>query len=213
MACLKNCERLFAAFRTVSCTRVFPEIQLRQVQQGNGASMSTATGQRVRPQLGVRNRAVASTPTYHVHDAFAREEPMHSVKQTTVQRSVILGFQNGLRDLRISTNVFPLSLSGSSNFLQSIVHIVRPSHIAIVCSSSCVLQNSSRRCVDQEDCSKFASPQVTTIVSAWSTLLGISQLRTFTIACVKESGHFDWSESRAALSTPNSSSKTMTRSF
>ena len=131
MACLKNCERLFAAFRTVSCTRVFPEIQLRQVQQGNGASMSTATGQRVRPQLGVRNRAVASTPTYHAHDVFDREEPMHSVKQTTVQRSVILGFQNGLRDLRISTNVFPLSLSGSSNFLQSIVHIVRPSHIPL----------------------------------------------------------------------------------
>ena len=25
----------------------------------------------------------------------------------TVQRVVILGFQNGLRDLRISTNVFP----------------------------------------------------------------------------------------------------------
>ena len=32
---------------------------------------------------------------------------MHSVIQTTVQRVVILGFQNGLHDLRISTNVFP----------------------------------------------------------------------------------------------------------
>ena len=69
--------------------------------------MSTATGQRVRPQLGVRNRAMASTPTYHVHDVFDREEPMHSVKQTIVQRLVILGFQNGLRGLRSSTNVFP----------------------------------------------------------------------------------------------------------
>ena len=32
---------------------------------------------------------------------------MHSVIQTTVQRVVILGFQNGLSDLRCSTNVFP----------------------------------------------------------------------------------------------------------
>ena len=31
---------------------------------------------------------------------------MHSVIQTTVQRVVILGFQNGLRDSRISTSVF-----------------------------------------------------------------------------------------------------------
>ena len=41
---------------------------------------------------------------------FAREEPMHFVIQTTVQRVVILGFQNGLRNSRISTNVFPQAL-------------------------------------------------------------------------------------------------------
>ena len=50
---------------------------------------------------------MASTTAFHDHDIFAREEPMHSVIQTTVQRVVILGFQNGLRDLWISTNVFP----------------------------------------------------------------------------------------------------------
>ena len=32
---------------------------------------------------------------------------MHGVIQTTVQRVAILGFQNGLHDLRISTNAFP----------------------------------------------------------------------------------------------------------
>ena len=32
---------------------------------------------------------------------------MHSVVQTTVQRVVILGLQNELRDSRISTNVVP----------------------------------------------------------------------------------------------------------
>ena len=48
---------------------------------------------------------MAFTPAYH--DVFAREEPKHPVIQTTVQRVVILGFQNGLHDLRISTNVFP----------------------------------------------------------------------------------------------------------
>ena len=69
--------------------------------------MSTATGQRGRPQLSVRNRAMASTTAFHDHDIFAREEPVHSVIQTTVQRVVILGFQNGPRDLWISTNVFP----------------------------------------------------------------------------------------------------------
>ena len=32
---------------------------------------------------------------------------IHSIVQTTVQRVVILGLQNELRDSRISTNVFP----------------------------------------------------------------------------------------------------------
>ena len=50
---------------------------------------------------------MASTSAYHDHDFFAREEPTHSVIQTTVQRVVILGFQNALRNSRISTNVFP----------------------------------------------------------------------------------------------------------
>ena len=50
---------------------------------------------------------MASTSAYHEHDVFVREEPMHSVIQTTVQRAVIPGFQNGLRNFRMSTNVFP----------------------------------------------------------------------------------------------------------
>ena len=53
--CLENSGRLFAAFRTLSCTRVLPEIQLRQVQQRKEMSMRTVTCQRVRPQLSVRN--------------------------------------------------------------------------------------------------------------------------------------------------------------
>ena len=32
---------------------------------------------------------------------------MHAVIQATVQRVAVLGFQNGLRNSRISTNVFP----------------------------------------------------------------------------------------------------------
>ena len=68
--------------------------------------MSAATGQRV-PKLSVCHRAVSSTPAYHDHDVSAQEEPMHAVMQATVQRVVILGFKNGLHDLRISTNVFP----------------------------------------------------------------------------------------------------------
>ena len=74
--------------------------------------MSTTTGQRIRPKLGVRNRTIASTSACHDHDGFAREEPMHSVRQTTVQRVVILGFLNGLRDYRISTTVFPQASVG-----------------------------------------------------------------------------------------------------
>ena len=37
---------------------------------------------------------------------FTGEEPMHAVVQTSMQRVVILGFQNGLHDPWISTNVF-----------------------------------------------------------------------------------------------------------
>ena len=124
----KLSERLFEAFRRVSCTRVFPKIQLRQVQQGNGVLMSTATGQRVRPQLSV---AMSSAPANHDHDVFAREEPMHSAIQTTVQRVVILGFQNGIVTFGFRPICFLkfLWLSGSSNFLQSKVHVERPSQI------------------------------------------------------------------------------------
>ena len=50
---------------------------------------------------------MASTSAHHDHDVFDREEPMHSVIQTTVHRVVILGFQNGPRNSRMSTNVFP----------------------------------------------------------------------------------------------------------
>ena len=104
---MKNSKRLFAAFRTVSSARVSPKIQLRQVQQANGVLVSAATGQRVRQQLSVRNRAMSSAPPYHDHDVFVGEVPVHSVVQATVQHVEVLGFQNGLRDLRISTNVFP----------------------------------------------------------------------------------------------------------
>ena len=65
---------------------------------------------RASPWLVVQNllhALIVITPTYHDHDVSAREEPMHSVIQTTVQRVVILGFQNGLRNSRISTTVFP----------------------------------------------------------------------------------------------------------
>ena len=51
---------------------------------------------------------------------------MHAVIQTTVQRVVILGLQNGLRDSRILTNVFP---QASVVVGITIVHIERPSHI------------------------------------------------------------------------------------
>ena len=50
---------------------------------------------------------MASALAYHDHDVSAREEPMHSVVQTTVQRVVILGLQNGFHDSRIWTNKFP----------------------------------------------------------------------------------------------------------
>ena len=69
--------------------------------------MSAATDQSVRPQLSVCNRTMVSTPAYHDHDVFAREEPGHSIIQATVHRVVILGFQNGLHDPWISTTVFP----------------------------------------------------------------------------------------------------------
>ena len=52
---------------------------------------------------------------------------MHSVIQTTVQRVVILGFQNGLRDLWISTNVFPQPSVVVG--IIKLVHIEGPSHI------------------------------------------------------------------------------------
>ena len=85
----------------------FQEIQLRQVQHGNGVQESTVASQRVRLQLSVWNRAVSSTPASHDHDCSAREEPMHAVIQTTVHLMVVLRFQNGLHDFWISTNVFP----------------------------------------------------------------------------------------------------------
>ena len=69
--------------------------------------MSAATDQRVRPQLSACNRTMVSTPTYHDHDVFGREEPRHSIIQAAVHRVVILGFQSGLHDPWISTNVFP----------------------------------------------------------------------------------------------------------
>ena len=146
---------------------------------------------------------MTSTSAHHDHDVFAREETTHSVIQTTVQRLVILGFQNGLRSSRISTNVFPqafvvveiIKLSAVDHpywttvALSRVVVLETANKLVVVCPCvqffSCDSQNSWRRCVDQEDCSKFASPQLTIIVSAWSTLLGFSQLRTLTIACVR----------------------------
>ena len=50
---------------------------------------------------------MASAPANHDHNVPVGEEPMHTFIQTTVQRVVIPGFQNGLRDVRISANVFP----------------------------------------------------------------------------------------------------------
>ena len=63
---------------------VFSEIQLTQVQQGNGLLLSTAAGQRVRPQLSVCNRAMSSAPANHDHHVSVGEEPMHAVVQTAM---------------------------------------------------------------------------------------------------------------------------------
>ena len=152
---------------------------------------------------------MTSTPAHHDHDVFAREEPMHSVIQTTVQCVVILGFQNALHDFRISTNVCPQA--------SVLVGIIEPSAV-------------DRRSLLRVELF-MRSPEFMTTMSqpgrlfkirkstahdnriSLSTLLGISQLRTLTIACVKQSGKFDWSESRAGMSTPGSSSRSMTRSF
>ena len=73
---------------------------------------------------------MTSTLADHNHNVFAREEPRHAVIQTTVQLMVILGFHDGPHDPRISTNVYLQALVtvGSSNFLQSIIHIERPLH-------------------------------------------------------------------------------------
>ena len=49
----------------------FPEIQFRQVQQGNGLLMSTVTSQRVRLHLSVRNRTMTSTLEDHDHNVLA----------------------------------------------------------------------------------------------------------------------------------------------
>ena len=84
-----------------SRTRVLPEIQLRQALQGSGMLTSTATSQRVQPQLSVRNRTMTSAPADHDHNVFARKESRHSVVQTSAQLMAILGLHNS----RISTNV------------------------------------------------------------------------------------------------------------
>ena len=102
--------RLHAVFRTFSCTRVLPEIQLRKVQQGNRMLMWTVTCQRVRPQLSVRDRAMTSTTADHDHNVFARIESRHSA-QTTVQLMVILGYHDGSHNSRISTNVCSQALA------------------------------------------------------------------------------------------------------
>ena len=50
--------------------------------------------------------AMSSARADHDHHIFAREEPIHTFVLTVMYRVVLLGFQNGLHDLRISTNVF-----------------------------------------------------------------------------------------------------------
>ena len=49
---------------------------------------SAATGQRVRPQLGVRNRAMSSAPACRDHCFLVGEEPMHAVGHVLVDASV-----------------------------------------------------------------------------------------------------------------------------
>ena len=70
--------------------------------------MSTATGQRVRPQLSVYNRAMASTPAHHDNDVSARIRT-NAFRRTDdcAARVVTPRFQNELHDPWISTNVFP----------------------------------------------------------------------------------------------------------
>ena len=162
---------------------VFPDIQLRQVQQRNGVLMSTATGQRVRPQLSVCNRAMSSTPAYHDQDVFGREEPMHAVIHTTVQCMEVLGFQNELGGPWISTNVFPMApvvvgiieLSAVNRpygtiFAQSRISVLETANTLVVVllhvkffMRSPELMTTMRR---PGGLLKFASPQLTTSVSA-----------------------------------------------
>ena len=104
--CLEDSSGLFTAFRTLSCTHALPDIHLRQVVRKTGMLTSTATSQRFRPQLSVRNRTMTSAPADHDHNVFAGGgESRHSVVQTTVQLMAILGLHDRSHISRISTNV------------------------------------------------------------------------------------------------------------
>ena len=65
---------------------------------------------------------MTSTPVDYDHIVFAEEEPRHSVVQTTVQLTVSLGFHDGLRNSRISTNVCPQALVAFRIKLSAVDH-------------------------------------------------------------------------------------------
>ena len=77
------------------------------MQQGSGVLTSATTGQRNRPELGVRNRAMSSAPANHDHYVRVGEEPIHTFVKMVMYCVVIPGFQNGLHDLRVLANVLP----------------------------------------------------------------------------------------------------------
>ena len=143
-------------------------------------------------------------------------------------RVVIPGVQNGLHDLRVLANVL-LTMSGSSNFLQSIVHIGRSLHIPRL-----IVLEVVNELVVSLLCSMFfvRSQEFVTAMCRPGRLLKIRKptahdksislehisrnlesREKLTIACVRHSGGSFFSESRAVLSIPGSLSKSMIRSL
>ena len=102
---------------------------------------------------------------------------MRAVTQTTVQCVVVLGFQVDFKIFGFRPVCFLklLSLSESSNFLQSIVHIERPSpHARVV-----VLENANKLVVILL-CTKFfvRSPELMTTMRRPGRLFQNSQVHS-----------------------------------
>ena len=134
--CLEDSGGLFA-IRTLSCTRVLPEIQLRQAQRRKrNVDVDCDVANVFDHRLSVRNGTMTSAPAHHDHNVFAGEESRRSVVQTRVQLMAIHGLQDASHNSRISTNVRSQALVA--------VGISRT-----FCSQSCIL---SDRCTLQRSC-------------------------------------------------------------